>query len=75
MGEVIQMSEYGYWRETLSVTDENDTSLQIFVNTRTNETEIVQMNSEGEAIRSLLSALDADLLISSLQAVKAKKAK
>jgi len=41
-------------------------TLQIYVDERSGEMELVQMNDEGEAIRTCLSSLDSSDLIHSL---------
>jgi len=57
MGKVIQLRDYTApeWKEVFSADSESST-LQAFVNTKTGEAEIVQMNNDNEAIRTYLSA-------------------
>jgi len=63
MGTVINLRDYkDDWKEVFT-TDGPNTTLQVYVNTRTGEAEIVQMNDEGEAIRTTLD-YDAALVLS-----------
>lgn len=62
MGNVVNIDDFkASWREAYSLVGEW-TTLRVFVNDRTGEAELVQMNDEGEAIRTSLSAVDALLL-------------
>lgn len=74
MADIIQLNSFRFpWRETLTVDGESST-LQVYVNQRTGEVEIVQMNDEGESIRTTLDPDDAALL-SAAVVLKAKKSK
>ena len=69
MNNVVNLSDYTWnepWRETYSHDGENGT-LQTYVNSKTGELEIVQMNDEGECYRSCLSRQDASDLLQSLE--------
>lgn len=58
---VIQLADYRFggddWKEVYS-TDGQNSTLQVFVNKKTGEAEVVQMNDDNEAIRTYLSARD-----------------
>lgn len=61
MGEVIKFDLYRtQWKEVISTDDCNGgpSTLQAYVDERTGQVEIVQMNDEYEAIRTTLSAAD-----------------
>ena len=59
MGELIRLSDRIYpWKEVFKVETEL-TTLQVYMNTGTGELEVVQMNDEGEAIRTCLSTVDS----------------
>lgn len=73
MGELIKLSDYvNPWKEVLTIDGECST-LQIYVNQLTGEAEVVQMNDDGETIRTLLNKVDALLLAGTL-AYKERKA-
>lgn len=56
---VIKISDYQHpWKEVFTV-DCQSSTLQVYVNERTGECEIVQMNDDGDAIRTQLSTADA----------------
>lgn len=75
MGEVINLRDYqNPWKEVLTVDDEAST-LQVYVNRQTGEAEVVQMNDDGEAIRTQLDPVDAALLGAALAMKKNRKAK
>jgi len=58
MGNLIKLDDYKYpWKEAFALDGPNST-LQVYVNERTGEAEIVQMNDDGEAIRTPLSTED-----------------
>jgi hypothetical protein len=62
MSNVVLLSDYqNPWKEVFTLEREGST-LQVFVHTRTGEAEVVQMNSDGEAIRIPMNATDARLL-------------
>lgn len=62
MSNVINMHDYvDPWKELASF-DNGDTTLQVFQNAVSGELELVQVNGEGEAIRTELSPVDAKLL-------------
>lgn len=66
MGKVINLHDYvNPWREALALDSENST-LQIYINDTSGHVEIVQMNDDGEAIRSQLGPVDASLLKAAL---------
>lgn len=66
MGKVLRMEDFRYpWKEVLTI-DCDCSTLQVYVNERTGETEIVQLNDDGEAIRTTMNASDACLLASVL---------
>lgn len=59
---VIKISDYQFpWKEAFS-SDSETSTLQVYVNERTGESEVVQMNDDGEAIRSQLSVAATYLL-------------
>jgi hypothetical protein len=59
---VVKISDYQHpWKEVFTA-DCTSSTLQIYVNERTGECEIVQMNDEGEAIRTQLTNADRSLL-------------
>ena len=59
MGDVIRLADHMYpWKELFKVDSESST-LQVYVNTGTGELEVVQMNDDGEAIRTCLSTVDS----------------
>lgn len=75
MGEVIQLDAFRYpWRELVTL-DGSASTLQVYVNTQTGEVEIVQMNDEGELMRTVIASDDAALLAAALFLKKAGKAK
>ena len=53
------------WKEVITL-DSESTSMQVYVNDQTGEAEIVQMNDDGDAIRTTLGSTDAQLLASAL---------
>ena len=67
MGTVIQLRDYlnDGWKEVFA-TDGPNSSLQVYVNKRTGEAEIVQMNDDNECIRTPLNPEDALILVSTL---------
>ncbi len=66
MGELIKLDDFRYpWKEVMTLDSESST-LQVYVNESTGEAEIVQMNDDGEAIRTQLTAVDAQLLAAAL---------
>lgn len=60
---LIRISDYldDGWEEAFS-TDGPNSSFQVFVNRKTGEVEFVQMNDDGECIRTTLSAADAIIM-------------
>lgn len=67
---VIELKHYkwaDHWRDAYSIESENGT-LQVHVNSKSFELEIVQMNDDGECYRTCLSAQEATDLLMSLQA-------
>lgn len=74
MGKLIHLDERrDSWKEVLTL-DSRSSSLQVYVNQQTGETELVQSNDDGEALRAVLTQEDAALLSAAL-ALKAKKTK
>jgi len=72
MGDLIRLSDHlNPWREVLTL-DGIASTLQIYVNNVTGEIDIVQMNDECEAIRTVISAKDAQALVKAI--VPAKRA-
>ena len=68
MGKVIRLDDFRFpWKEVMTV-DSDSTTLQVYVNERTGEAEVVQMNDEGEVIRTPLAPVDAQLLSAALGA-------
>lgn len=68
MGTVTNLREWRDredWREVFS-TDSPNSTLQIYVNNRTGEAEIVQQNDDNETIRTPLSFEDTVGLLSSV---------
>lgn len=66
MGDVIKLDSFKQpWREVLAL-DSESSSLQVYVNDRTGDVEIVQMNDDGKAIRTQLSRADVALLYTAL---------
>lgn len=75
MGEVIKLSDFrDKWQEVLTIDDDSST-LQVYINRGTGEAEIVQMNDDGEAIRTQLDAVDASLLGVALAMKKNRRTK
>jgi hypothetical protein len=63
---VVKLSSVRYpWKEAF-VADGEVSTLQVYVNTRTGQAEVVQTNDDGEAIRTLLSGADALYLAETL---------
>jgi hypothetical protein len=66
MGKVIHLDERRKdWVEIFS-TDGPSSMLQVYVNKRTGEAEVVQMNDDNEAIRTPLCYDDALMLSTSI---------
>ena len=66
---VIELKNYkwaDHWQDAYALESENGT-LQVHVNTKSHELEIVQMNDDGECYRSCLSAQEATDLLMALQ--------
>lgn len=62
MGDLIRLKDYRYpWREVITV-DGNASTLQVYKNTQSGEVDVVQMNDDGETIRTVLTPADAELL-------------
>ena len=59
MGTLTNLCDYkkDEWREVFA-TDGTNSTLQVFANTKTGEAEIVQMDDEGDAIRTTLTTRD-----------------
>lgn len=73
MDNVISISAYtNPWKEVFSIDSESST-LQIYVNERTGEAEVVQMNDDGAAIRTQLSSVDFSLLMDVMNSKRATK--
>ena len=73
MGTLIRLDDYKYpWKEVFSL-DGAASTLQVYVNEQTGEAEVVQMNDDGEAIRTEVPAADVDTLVMVLKARCAKK--
>lgn len=67
MGKLIRLADHIYnWRQVYAH-DGEQTTLQVYVNEGTGELEIVQMNDEGEAVRTCLSTVDSVGLVESLK--------
>jgi hypothetical protein len=63
MGKVINLRDYrDEWKEIFA-TDGQASTLQVYVNFQTGEAEVVQMNDDGEAIRTTLVARDLNHLV------------
>lgn len=66
MCKVINISDWRQtWREAVTLDSEHST-IQAYVNDATGEVEIVQMNDDGEVIRTTLTKVDALLLASAM---------
>lgn len=69
MGDVVNIKDYqpvaDSWQPVLTV-DSNVASLQVYVNPRTREAEIVQSNNDGTAIRTVLCPSDRATLAAAL---------
>lgn len=66
MGDVINMFDSLYtWKEVFFV-DSPCTTLRVYVDSRTGAGEIVQMNDEGETVRTPLRKDDVLLLMAAL---------
>ncbi len=64
MGDLIRLADHIYpWKQVYAIDSANST-LQIYMNEGTGELEVVQMNDEGEAIRTCLSTCDSITLAS-----------
>jgi hypothetical protein len=73
LDNVINMHDFcNPWKEVLTI-DNECSMLQVYLNERTGEVEIVQMNDNCEVIRTQLSSTDA-LLLSSAISMKRQKA-
>jgi hypothetical protein len=73
MGELINLNDFRCkWREVLSVNSDNST-LVVYVDEKSGNAEIVQINDEGDAILTALSAIDRDLLSAALSLKNSKK--
>lgn len=73
MGVVIKLSDYRFpWREILKI-DSTYSTMIVYVNDQTQETEIVQFNDDYESIRTQLSATDASLLAAALTMIQKKQ--
>jgi hypothetical protein len=71
-GEVIRMADFqNPWKQVWAF-DSEASSLQVYVNERTGEAEIVQMNDDNECIRTPLNSIDKQLLACALSATKAE---
>lgn len=58
MGTVIQLDKYrDDWHEAFTA-DGHSSTLRVYVNKHTGELEVVQMNDEGEAIRTVFNRSD-----------------
>jgi hypothetical protein len=76
MGEVINLDLFrAPWKEVLSTDDCNGgpSTLQVYVNQRTGQVEVVQMNDDYEAIRTTLSASDVSYLAEVLSKLRMNK--
>jgi len=63
MNNLIHLSKYIYTWKMLFEHDCENSTLQIYYNESTGEMEIVQMNDEGEMIRTCLGKIDSTNLI------------
>jgi len=67
---VVWLRDYrNEWKEVFT-TDGPDSTLQVYVNRRTGEAEIVQQNDDNETIRTTIDIADAQLLIAALSTPK-----
>lgn len=70
MGELIVLDMYRQpWRMVLKV-DTPESTVQVYVNDSTGEVELVQHNDEGEAIRTVISRSDFDVLKAAIGSAK-----
>lgn len=75
MGDVRYLNDYSFpWREVFSRED-FATDLQIYINDRTGDVEVVQVNAEGEALTTCLSADDVQNVLKALMAQSKKPSK
>ena len=66
MGELIVLDNYRQpWRQVLKV-DTLDSTIQVYRNDSTGETEFVQFNDEGEAIRTVISRTETIALAAAM---------
>ena len=66
MGQVINLRDYQEeWKEVFATEGPNSV-LQVFVNKRTGEAEVYQVNDDGEAIRTPIDFQDTVLLLSAV---------
>lgn len=70
MGELIVLDMYRQpWRMVLKV-DTHESTIQVYKNDATGEVEFVQHNDEGEAIRTVISRSDFDVLKAAIGSAK-----
>ena len=70
MGDLIVLDCYRQpWRLVLKV-DTPESTIQVYKNGSTGEVEFVQLNDEGEAIRTVISRSDFDRLTASIGSAK-----
>ena len=71
MGQVIDIDAYRYpWHEVFTA-DGPASTLQVYVNVRTGEVEVVQMNDDGEVIRTPIDSINAAIMSAALHFPKA----
>lgn len=75
MGTLIRIADHIYPWKLAFASDAEHSTLQVYVNDRTGEIEIVQMNDEGEAIRTCLSVIDSANLSEAVLRAQQKTAK
>lgn len=67
MGDVVRMSDFVYpWKEILTVDNECNTC-HVYLNTGTGEIEIVQINDDGESIRTQFDTVETASLVSAIE--------
>lgn len=66
MGEVIDIRAYrDEWQEVFT-TDGPNSTLQVYVNKRTGEAEVVQQDKDGDTIRTPMDFQDTVMLLSTV---------
>ncbi len=75
MGNVIRLADHIYPWKLSFASDSEHSTLQVYVNERSGEIEVVQMNDEGEAIRTCLNVIDSANLSEAVSRAHQKTAK